>query len=51
VLNKRGGRRFSEWDAELAGGFAALAALAVDNANLYAQLADAVLTARLSYRF
>jgi GAF domain-containing protein len=50
VLNKRKGG-FTEWDAELASAFAALAALAVDNANLYAQLSEAVLTARLSYRF
>jgi GAF domain-containing protein len=51
VLNKRKGVGFTEWDAELASAFAALAALAVDNASLYAQLAEAVLTARLSYRF
>lgn len=51
VLNKRGETGFTAWDAELATAFAALAALAVDNANLYAQLSEAVLTARLSYRF
>jgi phosphoserine phosphatase RsbU/P len=50
VINKRGGRSFTEWDAELAGAFSAFAAIAVDNANLYAQLADAVVTARMSYR-
>jgi phosphoserine phosphatase RsbU/P len=50
VINKRNGRHFSEWDAELAGAFCALAAVAVDNANLYAELADAVVTARMSYR-
>ncbi len=50
VINKQNGRSFSGWDADLAGAFSALAAIAVDNANLYAQLADAVVTARMSYR-
>ncbi|GAB3656661.1 hypothetical protein GCM10027589_16330 [Actinocorallia lasiicapitis] len=50
VLNKRGEAAFTSWDAELATAFAALAALAVDNATMYAQLSDAVLTARMSYR-
>ena len=50
VINKRNDHGFSERDAELAGAFASLAAIAIDNANLYAQLADAVVTARMSYR-
>lgn len=50
VINKRGGQEFGERDAELAGAFASLAAIAIDNADLYAQLADAVVTARMSYR-
>jgi GAF domain-containing protein len=50
VINKHGDHGFTERDAELAGAFAGLAAIAIDNANLYAQLADAVVTARISYR-
>ena len=51
VINKRNGERFTDRDTELAGAFAGLAAIAIDNANLYAQLAEAVVTARMSYRF
>ncbi|MBO3749416.1 GAF domain-containing protein [Streptosporangiaceae bacterium NEAU-GS5] len=51
VINKRNGEGFSDRDSELAGAFAGLAAIAIDNANLYAQLAEAVVTARMSYRF
>jgi GAF domain-containing protein len=50
VINKRNDPRFTERDAELATAFASLAAIAIDNAHLYAQLADAVVTARMSYR-
>jgi len=50
VLNKQNDTRFTERDAELATAFASLAAIAIDNAHLYAQLADAVVTARMSYR-
>jgi GAF domain-containing protein len=50
VINKRNNTQFSERDAELATAFASLAAIAIDNAHLYAQLADAVVTARMSYR-
>ncbi len=50
VINKRNGQRFTERDAELARAFAGLAAVAVDNANIYSELADAVVTARMSYR-
>jgi sigma-B regulation protein RsbU (phosphoserine phosphatase) len=49
VINKRGGG-FSESDLELAQALANQAAIAVDNARLYARLADAVVTSRLSYR-
>ena len=41
---------FDEEDASLTGALAGLAASAIDNARLYARLADAVLTSRLSYR-
>ena len=50
VLNKQNDTRFTERDAELATAFASLAAIAIDNAHLYAKLADAVVTARMSYR-
>jgi GAF domain-containing protein len=49
VINKRSGA-FSERDVELATALASHAAIAVDNARLYAGLADAVVTSRLSYR-
>jgi GAF domain-containing protein len=50
VINKQHDTEFTERDAELATAFASLAAVAIDNAHLYAQLADAVVTARMSYR-
>ena len=50
VINKQHDAQFTERDTELATAFASLAAIAIDNANLYAQLADAVVTARMSYR-
>jgi GAF domain-containing protein len=37
-------------DAELAQALANQAAIAIDNARLYARLADAVVTSRMSYR-
>lgn len=50
VINKQGDEGFSEADVELATALADLAAIALDNARMYAQLADAVVTARMSYR-
>jgi GAF domain-containing protein len=50
VLNKREGRDFDEKDLEIALALTNQAAIAVDNARLYARLADAVVTARMSYR-
>lgn len=50
VMNKRGSAGFSDADVELATALAALASVAIDNATLYARLADAVISARLSYR-
>ncbi|MGH9136281.1 MAG: GAF domain-containing protein [Acidimicrobiales bacterium] len=50
VMNKRSGP-FTPEDEELAVALASLAAIAIDNANMYAALADAVVTARMSYRF
>ena len=49
VINKRAGA-FDEDDAKLTTALAGQAATAIDNARLYARLADAVLTSRLSYR-
>jgi GAF domain-containing protein len=50
VINKRGGRRFDESDLALAVALTNQAAIAIDNARLHAQLAEAVVTARMSYR-
>jgi GAF domain-containing protein len=50
VLNKREGRDFDDKDREIALALTNQAAIAVDNARLYARLADAVVTARMSYR-
>jgi GAF domain-containing protein len=49
VLNKRDGA-FDEQDAALAQALANQAAIAIDNARLYAKLADAVVVSRMSYR-
>jgi GAF domain-containing protein len=48
VINKRGG--FADSDVDLAPALSNLAAIALDNARMYAQLADAVVAARMSYR-
>lgn len=50
VINKQNNARFTGRDTELASALASLAAIAIDNANLYTQLADAIVTARMSYR-
>lgn len=50
VVNKRGDAGFTPRDQELTIAFAAQAAVAIDNARLYRQLADAVVESRLSYR-
>jgi GAF domain-containing protein len=50
IINKREGG-FDESDVALATALANQAATAIDNARLYARLADAVVTSRLSYRF
>jgi GAF domain-containing protein len=49
VINKNKGS-FSDTDRALAQGLANQAAIAIDNARLYAKLADAVVTSRMSYR-
>lgn len=50
VINKQGGDSFDDADVERATALASLAAMAIDNAALYAKLADAVVAARMSYR-
>ena len=49
VINKRDGG-FEERDLKLATALASHAAIAIENARLYASLADAVVTSRMSYR-
>jgi len=49
VINKREGA-FDDRDVKVATALANHAAIAVDNARLYARLADAVVTSRMSYR-
>jgi sigma-B regulation protein RsbU (phosphoserine phosphatase) len=49
VINKRDGE-WTDDDKALAGALANQAAIAIDNARLYAKLADAVVTSRMSYR-
>jgi GAF domain-containing protein len=49
VINKRSGA-FDIEDLRVATALAGQAAAAIDNARLYARLADAVVTSRLSYR-
>jgi sigma-B regulation protein RsbU (phosphoserine phosphatase) len=49
VINKRDGG-FTDADEALAGALANQAAIAIDNARLYARLADAVVSSRMSYR-
>ena len=49
VINRHSGS-FAERDLQVASALASQAAIAIDNARLYARLADAVVTSRLSYR-
>jgi GAF domain-containing protein len=49
VINKNDGS-ITDTDRELAQALANQAAIAIDNARLYARLADAVVTSRMSYR-
>jgi len=50
VINKVDGPNFDEKDLELAIALTNQASVAIDNARMYAKLADAVVTSRLSYR-
>jgi GAF domain-containing protein len=49
AINKRDGS-FDERDTEIATALANHAAIAIENAQLYARLADAVVTSRMAYR-
>jgi GAF domain-containing protein len=49
VINKKDGS-FDERDTKVTTALANHAAIAIDNARLYARLADAVVTSRMSYR-
>ena len=49
IINKRDGG-FTQDDVRVASALADQAATAIDNARLYARLADAVVTSRMSYR-
>ena len=49
IINKRDGG-FSQDDVRVASALADQAGTAIDNARLYARLADAVVTSRMSYR-
>jgi sigma-B regulation protein RsbU (phosphoserine phosphatase) len=49
IINKRDGA-FSQDDVRVASALADQAGTAIDNARLYARLADAVVTSRMSYR-
>jgi sigma-B regulation protein RsbU (phosphoserine phosphatase) len=50
VINKKDAPSFSQKDLELAVALTNQASVAIDNTRMYARLADAVVTSRLSYR-
>ena len=50
VINKQDAPGFSQKDLELAVALTNQASVAIDNTRMYARLADAVVTSRLSYR-
>jgi sigma-B regulation protein RsbU (phosphoserine phosphatase) len=50
IINTRNRTDFSKDDLQLAGALANQAAIAIDNARLYQQLSEALVTARMSYR-
>ena len=51
IINKRDGPGFSEHDVQIVEALASQASIAIDNARLYARLADAVVAARQPLRF
>jgi sigma-B regulation protein RsbU (phosphoserine phosphatase) len=50
IINALGRAHFEESDLPLAMALASLAAVAIDNAQLYQKLSDALVTSRMSYR-
>jgi sigma-B regulation protein RsbU (phosphoserine phosphatase) len=50
VINKKDAPNFTQKDMELAVALTNQASVAIDNTRMYARLADAVVTSRLSYR-
>jgi phosphoserine phosphatase RsbU/P len=50
IINTRNRTNFTSEDLSLAGALASQAAIGIDNARLYHQLSDALVTARVSYR-
>lgn len=50
IINTHNRADFTSEDVSLAGALASQAAIAIDNARLYRQLSDALVTARMSYR-
>jgi len=50
AINKIGDGGFTPYDVELSTALSNQAAIAIDNTRLYASLADAVVTSRMSYR-
>jgi sigma-B regulation protein RsbU (phosphoserine phosphatase) len=50
VINSQGRDSFHDRDLRLGQALASHAAVAIDNANLYQKLADALVTSRMSYR-
>jgi sigma-B regulation protein RsbU (phosphoserine phosphatase) len=50
IINAKGRPQFEEKDKPLALALASLAAVAIDNAQLYQKLSEALVTSRMSYR-
>jgi sigma-B regulation protein RsbU (phosphoserine phosphatase) len=51
IINTQGRDKFEQKDLKLASALTSQAAVAIDNAQLYQKLSDAVVAARMSYRF
>jgi GAF domain-containing protein len=51
VINSRGRDAFDDRDLRLGQALASQSAVAIENANLYQKLADALVTSRMSYHF
>jgi sigma-B regulation protein RsbU (phosphoserine phosphatase) len=51
IINTQGRDKFDQKDLKVASALTSQAAVAIDNAQLYQKLSDAVVAARMSYRF